>query len=73
MFFRRKNHLRNEYDQTLIQQLDSLKHEWMKHRAFLEKSMDPSEEIKVQTKIAEVKYFFLFKEAKNRAITMKRH
>lgn len=72
MFFRQKYRLRNEYDEKLIQQLDMLKHNWFNQKSLLERSVDPSEEAIISSKIAQVKYFYLFKEAKKRKVMIKR-
>jgi hypothetical protein len=72
MFFRRKGWLRNEYDEKLLQQLDRLKNNWLNQKSLLEKSLDPSDNAITQTKIAEVKYFYLYKEAKKRQVKVKR-
>lgn len=72
MFFRRKGWLRNEYDEKLMQQLDQKNRNWRSQKSLLEKSVDPSDEAIIRTKIAEVKYFYLFKEAKHRQISVKR-
>lgn len=72
MFFRRKGWLRKEYDEKLLKHMNDYKNEWQQQRMLLEKSFDPSEEVICQTKLAEAKYFFLFKEAKHRNITLNR-
>jgi hypothetical protein len=72
MFFRRRGWLRNEYDEKLLQQLDVLKSSWLNQKSLLEKSMDPSENAIVRTKISEIKYFYLFKEAKKRQVKIRR-
>lgn len=72
MFFRRKGWLRNEYDEKLIQQLEQQKDNWLSQKSLLEKSLDPSDNAIIQTKLSEVKYFYLFKEAKVRQVTVKR-
>ena len=72
MFFSRKHRLRNEHDAKLIQQLETLKRSWFNQKSLLERSVDPSEEAIISTKIAEVKYFYLFKEAKKRKVMIKR-
>jgi hypothetical protein len=71
MLFRRRGRLRNEFDDRLLEQLNSLKEEWYNQKRLLEKSFDPSEEILAQTKLAEAKYFYLFKEAKARKISVR--
>jgi len=70
MFFRRKGWLRKEYNGKLLMKLDEFKVEWQRQKSLLEKSFDPSEEVICQTKIAEVKYIFLLKEAKERRVTL---
>jgi hypothetical protein len=71
MFFRKKGRLRNEFDEQLLGQLNRLKDEWYNQKRLLEKSFDPSAEVLAQTKLAEAKYFYLFKEAKARKISVR--
>ncbi|ESU34574.1 hypothetical protein G3A_00320 [Bacillus sp. 17376] len=71
MLFRKKNWLRKEFDHKLLEQLDSMKRNWNNQKLLVERSFDPSEEFISEAKIAEAKYFFLFKEAKHRKITIK--
>lgn len=68
MFFRRKGRLRKEYDEKLLAQLNRYKINWQQEKLLLEKSFDPSEEVICQTKIAEAKYIFLLREAKQRNV-----
>jgi hypothetical protein len=70
MFFRRKGRLRKEYDEKLLAQLNRYKTHWQQEKLLLEKSFDPSEEVICQTKIAEAKYIFLLREAKQRNVTI---
>ncbi|MBM7656461.1 YaaL family protein [Neobacillus cucumis] len=70
MFFRRKGRLRKEYDEKLLTQLNRYKINWQQEKQLLEKSFDPSEEVICQTKIAEAKYIFLLREAKERNVTI---
>ncbi len=72
MFFRRKNRLRNEYNEKLLNSLNEYKNDWQRQKVLLERSFDPSEEVICETKLAEAKYFFLLKEAKYRNITSTR-
>jgi hypothetical protein len=72
MFFRRKNRLRNEYNEKLLNCLNEYKGDWQRQKVLLERSFDPSEEVICETKLAEAKYFFLLKEAKYRKITSTR-
>lgn len=71
MFFRKKKWLRKEFDHKLLTQLNSMKANWNNQKQLVERSFDPSEEFITEAKIAEAKYFFLFKEAKHRKITIK--
>jgi hypothetical protein len=68
MFFRRKGWLRNNHDEKLIDQLESLKEHWMVQKNIIEKSVEPSDEVLYELKLAESKYFFLLREAKTRGI-----
>ncbi|GHI01587.1 YaaL family protein [Neobacillus kokaensis] len=72
MFFRRKEWLRKEFDEKLLNQLNKFKENWQQEKALLERSFDPSEEVICQTKIAEAKYIFLLREAKQRKINLRR-
>jgi len=72
MLFRRKYLLRKEFDERLLNSLQEFKNDWKQQKNLLEKSFDPSVEVICQIKLAEAKYFFLFKEAKYRNITLKR-
>lgn len=71
MFFRRKGQLRKEYDERLITQLTKYKESWQQEKMLLDKSFDPSEEVICLTKIAEAKYIFLLREAKERNVTLR--
>lgn len=70
MFFRRKGWLRKEYDEKLIVQLDHLKQNRHQQKKLLEKCLDPSDEVVLQLKLVEAKYFFLLKEAKKRQLSL---
>lgn len=72
MFFKRKGRLRKEYDDKLLSQLQEYKEHWQKQKQLMDKSFDPSEEAICQTKIAQVKYYFLLREAKERNVSIKR-
>ncbi|MBD3110042.1 YaaL family protein [Bacillus sp. AGMB 02131] len=71
MFFRRKGWLRKEYDERLLQELVTLKKDWLAKKALIERCVDPSLELTLEAKMAEVKYFSLFKEAKVRQVKVK--
>ena len=71
MFFRRKGWLRKEYDERLLQELVGLKQNWLAKQALIEKWVDPSLELILEAKMAEMKYFSLFREAKVRQVKLK--
>ncbi len=70
MLFRRKGWLRKEFNEKLLNKVYDLRETWTNQKTLVEKSFDPSAEIKTQAKLAEAKYFFLFKEVKKRKITL---
>ncbi|WP_313804678.1 YaaL family protein [Cytobacillus sp.] len=72
MLFRKKGWLRKEFDDQLLEKVNELKNSWNSQRQLLEKSFDPSADAITQAKIAEVKYFFLFKEVRKRKITLRK-
>ncbi|KMK91271.1 YaaL family protein [Rossellomorea marisflavi] len=72
MFFRKKGKLKKEYDQSLLNVLDEMKDQWNRQQSIDEMSVDYSLGAQCHTKIAEAKYFFLFREAKHRNIVIKR-
>ncbi|WP_226677767.1 YaaL family protein [Rossellomorea aquimaris] len=72
MFFRKKGKLKKEYDQSLLRVLDETKDHWNQQRSIDEMSVDYNLNIHCHSKIAEAKYFFLFREAKHRKIVIKR-
>ena len=71
MFFRKKKQLRNDFNDSLMVSLERLKQNWHNQKSLLEKSVDPSEEAIAQAKLAEVKYFYLFREVKRRNVRIK--
>jgi hypothetical protein len=72
VFFRQKEKLRKQYNQELVDELEQLRKNWVNQLSLLERSLDPSEDAIIQTKLAELKYFYLFKEAKKRKVTIRR-
>lgn len=55
-----------------MEELEQLKWNWHNQKSLLEKSVDPSEEVIAQARLAEVKYFYLFREVKRRNVRLKR-
>nr|WP_309101787.1 YaaL family protein [Fredinandcohnia onubensis] len=68
MLFKKKGKLRQEYNQELFSQLEIAKKEWMRQKNLIEKSVDPSDDVLNELKVAETKYFFLLREAKRRKV-----
>ncbi|WP_445493211.1 YaaL family protein [Niallia sp. 03133] len=71
MLFRRKGKLRKEFDEKLLVQFKHLKQDWLNEKSLLDKSFDPSDEVLCAARLTEAKYFFLFKEAKERKVTLR--
>jgi hypothetical protein len=69
MLFRKKGRLRKESDQQLYQLLEEKKQEWLKAKDIVTRSVEPSEELVVRMNLAETKYLFLLREAKQRKIS----
>ncbi|MCY9190026.1 YaaL family protein [Bacillus mojavensis] len=72
MGFLRKKTLRREFDEKLIEQLFKQKEEWNRQKKLVEKSLEPSAEVLCGLKVAEAKYFFYLREAKQRNLTISR-
>ena len=68
MLFKKKGKLRKEYNQELFSQLEIAKKEWMRQKSLIENSVEPSDDILNELKVAETKYFFLLREAKRRKV-----
>ncbi|OWV34833.1 hypothetical protein CE489_21445 [Bacillus spizizenii] len=72
MGFLRKQTLRREFDEKLIEQLFKQKEEWNRQKKLVEKSLEPSAEVLYELKVAEAKYFFYLREAKQRNLKISR-
>lgn len=68
----RKQKLRKEYNQKLIDLMESTKEDWSKQTHLQKLSYEQSEEQHCATLLAKAKYFFLFREAKARQISLKK-
>ncbi|MDF2947973.1 MAG: hypothetical protein K0S51_2652 [Bacillales bacterium] len=68
MFFTNKGKLRKKYDESLKHSLEKLRDEWQMKKNFNDKSIDPSEEVIIDFKLTEMKYFILIREAKQRKL-----
>ncbi|WP_453992587.1 YaaL family protein [Bacillus nitroreducens] len=71
MLFKKKGKLRKEFNEKLLSQLEAAKQEWMRQKSLIEKSVEPSDDIIKDLKVAETKYFFLLREAKRRNVFVK--
>ncbi|ADM36081.1 YaaL family protein [Bacillus spizizenii] len=72
MGFLRKKTLRREFDEKLVEQLFKQKEEWNRQKKLVEKSLEPSAEVLYELKVAEAKYFFYLREAKQRNLKISR-
>ncbi len=72
MFFSKKGKLRNEYNENLLSLMTQAKKEWDQQKSLLDMSADYHAELDTECRINEAKYFFLFREAKKRQISIKR-
>ncbi|CAN2247795.1 MULTISPECIES: YaaL family protein [Bacillus] len=72
MGFLRRKTLRREFDEKLIEQLFKQKEEWNRQKKLVEKSLEPSDEVLYELKVAEAKYFFYLREAKQRNLKISR-
>lgn len=72
MFFWKKQKLKRTYDESLQQLMSELQEEWEQAKEVEHVARDEFGTASTYRKIAESKYFFLFKEARNRRIEAKR-
>jgi len=65
--FKRKHigRIRKEREERLLKLLMECKDRWLKQKHLVENSIEPSEEVLHQLRLAEAKYMFLLKEARN--------
>ena len=70
MFFKKKRKLKQEYDEQLLAEIQDLKAKWMEAKNMHSggSALHLSEQ-GIEEKIAKVKYFYLFKEARIRKVT----
>lgn len=66
-----KEKLRKEYDQKLIDLMESTKKDWMYFSQLEEMSYEYDEGLHRLALLAKSKYFFLFQEAKKRKISIR--
>ncbi|KMJ56559.1 hypothetical protein AB685_21300 [Bacillus sp. LL01] len=68
MFFRKKDRLKKMFDVKLMDTTEECKNRWSKQKSLVDKSVDPSEEVICQLKVAEAKYLFLLREVRTRMV-----
>ncbi|MBU5344133.1 YaaL family protein [Caldifermentibacillus hisashii] len=68
MLFKRKGSLKREYDNKLLFQIEELKQKWKNEKSLYDKSFDMNEDFKHQVELTELKYLYLFREAKARQL-----
>lgn len=68
MLFKKKYALRREYDAALLKLMTETKGKWEYAKRIEHSVIEKDSLLFAQTKLAEAKYFYLFKEAKKRNI-----
>ena len=68
MFFKKKHYLRKEFDEKLLKDLSELKKEWIRQKEMFKITFSPTKDTECELKLSEMKYFYLFKEAKHRKL-----
>ncbi len=68
----RKRSVRQEFDERFMTLMYELKEEWEQARELEELVRDYDEQVIAKRKIAESKYFYMFKEARERNIRLNR-
>ncbi|MFL2100456.1 YaaL family protein [Mycobacteroides abscessus] len=68
MGWKKKYRLRKEYDDSLLLLMKKLREDWEMSKRIERSSIEKDGQLFAQTKLAEAKYFYLFKEARERKI-----
>lgn len=71
MLFRKKGKLRKEFDDKLLHDIQVMKTKWHNNKDLIERSFDPTFDTICQAKLSELKYHYLFKEAKKRNVSLR--
>lgn len=66
--FRKKSKLRQEYNEQLLSLMNRQKESWEKYKQMEEIIVEEHPKLTAERKLAQAKYFYLFKEAKIRQI-----
>lgn len=67
----RKQKLRKEFDQRLIDLMTEIKKDWDQQQEILRLSYERDDELAYRTSLAKAKFIFLLQEAKQRNISKK--
>ncbi|WP_034551417.1 YaaL family protein [Carnobacterium funditum] len=68
VLFKKKISLRNQYDKELFNLMKQTKQDWEYAKKIEQSVYEKDGLLFAQTKLAEIKYFYLFKEARKRKI-----
>jgi len=71
MLFRKQGKLKKEFDQQLIELMRDTRDEWQRQKSMADMSLETSPQLQASEKLAEAKYFYLFREARLRKIVIK--
>ncbi|MDZ5713838.1 YaaL family protein [Jeotgalibacillus haloalkalitolerans] len=71
MLFRKKGKLKKEYDDRLVHLMQQARGEWQQQKNLSDLSFEKSPQMLAEEKMAEARYFYLFKEARHRKIVIK--
>jgi hypothetical protein len=72
IFFRRKGWLKKSGDDELLYLMRDLMDGWQTRKSIVENSVEPSDQVEYELRLAKAKYFYLLKEAKIRDVRMGR-
>lgn len=68
VLFKKKINLRNQYDKQLFELMKQTKQDWEYAKKMEQSVFEKDGLLFAQTKLAEIKYFYLFREARERKI-----
>lgn len=68
MFGKKKNNLKNKYDEALLADIDQAFSDWTNAKKNQETVFEADEEMVAQTKAAKAQYEFLYREARLRRV-----
>ncbi|MUK88100.1 DUF2508 family protein [Ornithinibacillus sp. L9] len=70
---KRKKRKKREVDELLLDSLFTVEREWKQIKSIVDKSIDPTIEGKNSERLAQAKYLFLLREARERKISAIRY